>query len=63
MVGTISPKYQFDNSGKSPKTSENIAKEVRGKSITIIRNAQFSRVVDKLPTETKNTVLSGAEKN
>jgi hypothetical protein len=22
MVGTISPKYQFDNSGKSPKTNK-----------------------------------------
>ena len=62
MVGTISPKYQFDNSGKSPKTSENIAKEYGVNQSTIIRNAQFSRVVDKLPTETKNTVLSGAEK-
>lgn len=45
-----------------PKTSEAIADEYGVNQSTIIRNAQFSRVVDKLPTETRNTVLSGAEK-
>jgi hypothetical protein len=44
------------------KTNENLAKEYGVASSTISRSANFAKVVDILPTETKNIVLSGAEK-
>ncbi|MDD2380258.1 MAG: hypothetical protein PHV35_01025 [Mariniphaga sp.] len=44
-----------------PKTSQIIADEYGVNQSTIIRNAQFSRVVDRLPEEAKQDVLSGAE--
>lgn len=44
-----------------PKTSEAIADEYGVNQSTIIRNSQFSRVVDKLPEGAKHNVLSGAE--
>jgi hypothetical protein len=43
MVGTISPKYQFDNSGKSPKTNENLAKEYGVAPATISRSGMLPK--------------------
>ena len=55
--------YQSDNLIPDPaKTNENLAKEYGVASSTISRSANFAKVVDILPTETKNIVLSGAEK-
>lgn len=55
--------YQSDNFvSDSAKTNQNLAKEYGVASSTISRSANFAKVVDILPTETKNTVLSGAEK-
>lgn len=55
--------YQSDNFVSDPaKTNENLAKEYGVASSTISRSANFAKVVDILPTETKNIVLSGAEK-
>jgi DNA-binding transcriptional regulator LsrR (DeoR family) len=45
-----------------PKTSEVLGSEYGVASSTISRSANFAKVVDILPTETKNIVLSGAEK-
>ena len=53
---------QSDNSADPAKTNENLAKEYGVASSTISRSANFAKVVDILPTETKNIVLSGAEK-
>jgi hypothetical protein len=45
-----------------PKTSEVLGSEYGVHKSTIIRNANFAKVVDILPEEVKHDVLSGEEK-
>ena len=45
-----------------PKTSEVLGSEYGVHKSTIIRNANFAKVIDILPEEVKNDVLSGEEK-
>lgn len=45
-----------------PKTSEVLGSEYGVHKSTIIRNANFAKVIDILPEEVKHDVLSGEEK-
>ena len=53
--------YQNETKAKK-RTSEKIADEYGVGRSTIIRNANFAKVVDILPEEVKHDVLSGEEK-
>jgi hypothetical protein len=46
----------------NPKTSEVLGSEYGVHKSTIIRNANFAKVIDILPEEVKHDVLSGEEK-
>lgn len=56
------PNHPNDVSGKGTSTAETLAKEYSVGSATIERDSRFAKVVDILPENAKNDVLSGSEK-